>query len=280
MYLDDRYRGLTPEQETVYALIDEAGPDGIWSKTIKAKTNLHDATFRGCIKHLESKNMISDMKSVEHPTRKMYIKSSLSPSDRATGGPWYTDGELDEEFISMAMNLLYDYIKKRTFYLSKSKIKEGQKKPTKVISGRKMTGEQAKALRDEELGARTIDEKVLKRITYDAMYPMPAGYQGYPTLDELTLFVENSEVFTQILAANEIQTLLDIMCYDDRVEKVVAGSEGVTYRALRKSLLDEDERTSSLTEAPCGRCPVFDLCEEGGPVGPSTCEYFQEWLSM
>jgi DNA-directed RNA polymerase III subunit RPC6 len=99
-------------------------------------------------------------------------------------------------------------------------------------------------------------------------------------LDDCTLFVENSNVFSQILTANDIQTLLDIMCYDDRIERVLAGSEGFVYKSLRKSLLDEDERTSVLTEAPCGRCPVFDLCEEGGPVGPSNCEYFTEWLSM
>jgi DNA-directed RNA polymerase III subunit RPC6 len=281
--LPARYRALTAEQEAVYSLIDEAGDEGIWSKTIKAKTNLHDSTFTGCIKHLSSKSMISEMKSVEHPTRKMYIKSSLSPSDRATGGPWYTDGELDEEFIETAMKLLFDYVKKRTFYHSKSAQKEAQRSPKRVI--RKMTPEQVKAIRNEGLGPRgveagQVDEKKAKRIKYESMLPMPAGYQGYPTLDELTLFVENSNVFSQILTANDIQTLLDIMCYDDKIEKVIAGSEGITYKALRKSLLDEDERSSVLTEAPCGRCPVFDLCEEGGPVGPSNCEYFAEWLSM
>jgi DNA-directed RNA polymerase III subunit RPC6 len=279
----NRYRALTAEQEAVYSLIDEAGDDGAWTKTIKLKTNLHDATFRSCIKHLESKSMISEMKSVEHPTRKMYIKSSLSPSDRATGGPWYTDGELDEEFIDMVMKILYDYIMKRTFYLSKSALKEAQRNPRKVV--RKMAPEQIKALRDQGLGPRAvepgqIDEKTARRIKYESLYPMPAGYQGYPTLNELTLFVENGQFFSQILTANDIQTLLDIMCYDDKIERVIAGSEGVAYKALRKSLLDEDERSSVLTEAPCGRCPVFDLCEEGGPVGPSNCEYFTEWLSM
>src|SRR5271168_1006638 len=90
-----RYRSLKSEEEIVYSLIDEAGDDGVWARTIKSKANLHDAVFNAAIKHLESKNMISNMKSVEHPARKMYIKSSVRPSDRATGGPWYTDGELD-----------------------------------------------------------------------------------------------------------------------------------------------------------------------------------------
>jgi DNA-directed RNA polymerase III, subunit C34 len=38
--------------------------------------------------------------------------------------------------------------------------------------------------------------------------------------------------------------------------------------------------SNALTEAPCGRCPVFDLCEEGGPVSPSNCVYFTKWLDL
>lgn len=273
----NRYRGLTAEQEIVYAHIDEAGSEGAWSKTIKARTNLHDSVFRSAIKHLETKSMISDMKSVEHPTRKMYILSSLRPSERATGGPWYTDGELDEEFINTVIKVLFDYIRKRTFYESKQ---SGSPKMPKKVH-KKMTPEEIKAARNEGLGAREPDDEVtLKRKRFESMLPMPAGYQGYPTLDELTLFVENAAIFSQTLGGSDIQQLLDIMCYDDRIDRVVNGAEGVSYRALRKGLKDEDERTSVVTEAPCGRCPVFDLCEEGGPVGPSNCEYFADWLAM
>merc|ERR1712093_974988 len=206
-----RYRGLTAEQEIVYALIDEAASDGAWSKTIKMKTNLHDSIF--------------------------HSKHNVSPVRQA-------------------------------------------KKVHK-----KMTPEEIKALRDQGLGgARVKDEPdtevAAKKRKYDNMLPMPAGYQGYPTLNELTLFVENANIFSQTLAANDIQQLLDIMCYDDRIDRVINGSEGVSYRALRKSLRDEEERNSLLSEVPCGRCPVFDLCEEGGPVSPSNCEYFNDWLSI
>lgn len=273
----------------MYGLIDEAGDDGIWSKTIKARSNLHDAVFRSAIKHLESKNMISDMKSVEHPMRKMYIKSSIRPSDRATGGPWYSDGELDEEFISTMMTILYEHIKKKTFYHSSS-YTGALKKPKKV--NKKMSAEEAKGLRDKALGPLSSkeekprpddieDERAQRKHKYDHYLPMPAGYQAYPTLDELTVYVENSRFTTQTLSAGEVEQLLEIMCFDDRIEKVVAGPDGVAYRALRTSLGAGDDRQGSvLAEAPCGRCPVFDLCEEGGPVGPSNCEYFTEWLEL
>ena len=45
------------------------------------------------------------------------------------------------------------------------------------------------------------------------------------------------------------------------------------YRAVRQ------ERVAlGWSEAPCGSCPVFDFCKEGGPVGPGGCEYYGEWL--
>ena len=283
-----RYRTLTPEQELVYGLIDEAGDDGIWSKTIKTRSNLHDAVFLSAIKHLESKSMISDMKSVENPTRKMYIKSSIRPSDRATGGPWYSDGELDEEFISTTMTVLYEHIKKKTFYHSSSSSSSSfkSKLPKKV---KKMSTEEAKALRDKSLGPPLKEEfrpedleeeRAARRRRVDRYLPMPAGYQAYPTLDELTVYVENSQFTSQTLSASEVEQLLEIMCYDGRIEKVVAGPESLAYRALRTSLKTEDRLRNVLTEAPCGRCPVFDLCEEGGPVGPSNCEYFNDWLEL
>jgi len=37
---------------------------------------------------------------------------------------------------------------------------------------------------------------------------------------------------------------------------------------------------NGLTEVPCGRCPVFELCEEGGPVSPANCVYFDQWLEI
>jgi len=79
------------------------------------------------------------------------------------------------------------------------------------------------------------------------------------------------------------------MCFDNRIEKVM-GEMDWGYKAKRQTLITEQEENVGfmppgsgngggvLSEVPCGRCPVFDLCEEGGPVGPSSCVYFTDWL--
>jgi DNA-directed RNA polymerase III subunit RPC6 len=51
------------------------------------------------------------------------------------------------------------------------------------------------------------------------------------------------------------------------------GSGGSVYRALR-----EETGTIGLTESPCGLCPSFEFCKEGGPVNPQECVYYGEWL--
>lgn len=72
---------------------------GIWTKTLKARTNIHQTNINKYLKSLEGKNLIKSVKSVKHPTRKIYMLAELTPSIELSGGPWYTDNELDTEFI-------------------------------------------------------------------------------------------------------------------------------------------------------------------------------------
>lgn len=141
--------------------------------------------------------------------------------------------------------------------------------------------------------------------------PFAAGYSKYPTLKYLTNHVnEEKLVQTGKIPENNISQLLEVMVYDDRIIKVKSPSDGsapTMYKA-RKSLaqlkdeaaLDQRIRNTNsdelrrmeafreleirklgnggITEIPCGRCPVFEMCEIGGPVNPNNCEYFEEWF--
>jgi DNA-directed RNA polymerase III subunit RPC6 len=66
-----------------------------------------------CLKALEQKNLIKSVKSVEHPTKKLYMLSELNPSAEITGGPWFTDLELDVEFIEELSKQCYGFILSR-----------------------------------------------------------------------------------------------------------------------------------------------------------------------
>jgi len=259
----EKYRGLTTEDAMIYAYVESAGREGIWTRTIRARTNVHQAVLSKCLKSLESKGLIKPIQSAKYPKRKIYILAKLQPSEEVTGGAFYTDGVLDEEFVHQLGILAEKYISAKSWYHSSSK--SSSKKKSKS----KLTSEEAQALRAQELNEALRDRpKVL--------LPMPPGYTGYPTVPEITRAINDSGLSSVVMMETEIRQLLDILCWSGRIMKV---SNGQGYRSVRPTYGgDGSVVESSLTEAPCGRCPVFDLCDESGPVNARTCKYFQDWL--
>lgn len=103
-------KDLSGEENLVYGHIRSSGNEGIWTKHIKAKTNLHQTIIDRCLKTLIQKKLIKRVPSVQYPTRKIYMLEGLEPSIALTGGPWYTDNELDTEFIQHLMDACYKFI--------------------------------------------------------------------------------------------------------------------------------------------------------------------------
>ncbi|KAL1744389.1 RNA polymerase Rpc34 subunit-domain-containing protein [Schizophyllum fasciatum] len=93
-------KDLTAEEGLVLSHIKASKNEGIWTKHLKAKTNLAQALIEKCLKTLTQKKLIKRVPSVQHPTRKIYMLEGIDPSVALTGGPWYTDNELDVAFIN------------------------------------------------------------------------------------------------------------------------------------------------------------------------------------
>lgn len=68
-----------------------------------------------CILH--SKGSFSIDVLVQYPTRKLYMLEGLEPSVALTGGPWYTDNELDTEFIDTLIKACFKFIRDSVRYL-------------------------------------------------------------------------------------------------------------------------------------------------------------------
>lgn len=113
----------------VLGFIKESGDRGVWSKTLKAKSGLHQSVLTKCISQLEGMKKIKSVKSVkvhclfallslgwgmntfvQNPTRKMYMLEGITPSIELTGGPWYTDNDLDTELIEAVAKMCYRFV--------------------------------------------------------------------------------------------------------------------------------------------------------------------------
>lgn len=272
----------------VYSVIDDAGSDGIWSQTIIRRLQMHENVFKAAIKHLIQKKLVSPFKSVQHPTKKMFIKASLRPSDKATGGPWFTDQNLDEAFIEALHAVIYDFIKAKSTYRRGSGA--GRQAPKKgVVKGAPPRKRAAEQMSGE--GGEPPRKEVL--------LPMPAGYLDYPTVSDIAKVLSKTNITKTVLSEEDVQKLVGVLVADDLVELVRLPGGRRAYRIVRPTRqglegwavkqgtaavgtadveVGPDAYRNGFSDVPCGKCPVFDLCEPGGPVGPNNCEYFQTWL--
>ena len=230
------------------------------------------ATMNRAVRSLETRNYIKSIKTVRFPTRKTYILSKLQPSEDVTGGPFYTDGALDAVFIQALSTWTERYVIGRSWLHSSPPEHSSKRKPAlkpgKAKPHSKPDQEEAERLRAEAMQRREKGKERSK-----VMLPMPPDYEGYPTITEITRAINESKLTDVVMKNAEMQQLVDILCWDGRLERIRSGK---AYRAMRVV----DEEKNGLTEAPCGTCPVFEICQDDGPVNARTCRYFQDWLQF
>ena len=64
------------------------------------------------LKRLESRRLIKAVKSVAQKNKKMYMLYEIVPSKEVTGGPWYTEQELDHAFIDGIRKFVYKVLRR------------------------------------------------------------------------------------------------------------------------------------------------------------------------
>lgn len=266
-----RLQNLNDEERLIYNVIHSTGRSGVWTKTIKARTNLHQAVMNRCLKSLEAKNYVKSVRNVKYPQRKIYMLAGLQPSEEVTGGAWFTDGVLDADFIHSLGVWIERWVSTRSWY------------DTEKAAGQK------NKRRGAQIDAPKAD---------DSQYlPYLPSHPGYPTVATITQAINASGLTPVTMGEGSIAQLLEMLCYDG---KLISLRDGAAYKSVRKpsqisrqrdlgglqglgdshELPELSQGGNGMTELPCGQCPVFSLCHEGGQISPKTCIYFDEWLSF
>ncbi|AAS52872.1 AER191Wp [Eremothecium gossypii ATCC 10895] len=184
--------GMSSDEALVYSYIEASGREGIWTKTIKAKTNLHQHVVLKCLKSLESQRYVKSVKSVKYPTRKIYMLYNLQPSIDVTGGPWFTDSELDVEFINSLLTIVWRHTSERTYPNGFNNFGTGRDK--------------------EVLYTHTV--------------------KNYSTTEEILKFISAARVSTVELSKSDIRSLCEVLVYDGKLEKVAFDCYRVTLQSV------------------------------------------------
>ncbi|KAI6044127.1 RNA polymerase Rpc34 subunit-domain-containing protein [Pisolithus marmoratus] len=177
-------KDMTPEESMVLSRIQASGNEGIWTKHLKAKTELHQTVIDRCLKSLVQKQLVKSIKAVRHPTRKIYMLAHLEPSVELTGGPWYTDNELDAEFIKLLSSACLHYIRDRSFPKQNSK----------------------------HLAQNQI-----------RLYVIGAA-PSYPSAQQIQHFLSKSKITVTELEVEHVEMLLRVLELDGEIEKIPAFS--------------------------------------------------------
>ncbi|KAF8516445.1 RNA polymerase Rpc34 subunit-domain-containing protein [Hysterangium stoloniferum] len=179
------------DENMVLNHIQSSGNEGIWTKHLKGKTELHQTIINRCLKSLEQKGLIKAIKSVKYPTRKIYMMSHLEPSVEVTGGPWYSENELDTEFIKMLTSACLRFIQDKSYPKSAFSWEDG------APSG-----------------------------SAAPLYPISRS-SSYPTAKTIHSWLQKSRLSEQELGVEHVEMLLDVLVYDGEIERLPAYGAGM-----------------------------------------------------
>ncbi|XP_051939928.1 DNA-directed RNA polymerase III subunit RPC6 isoform X2 [Hippocampus zosterae] len=108
---------------------------------------------------------------------------------------------------------------------------------------------------------------------------------SFATSHEVWKYISELGISKVDLSMDDTETILDTLVYDGKAEMNVMVAKEDTpgsvdgriklYRAVRPLA-----PPTGLVKTPCGLCPVFDNCCEGGEISPSNCVYLDQWLDF
>jgi len=127
--------------------------------------------------------------------------------------------------------------------------------------------------------SRELDVEFIAIVTKHCLGLIQA--KGYASAEEVTGAVRKSGLSKVELRVENIQEVLDALIYDGKIEPVedprgpafLGGKRATLYKPTKV-----DTVPNGFTSTPCGVCPVFRECFEGGEISPITCVYLKEWL--
>ena len=305
---------LGSEEKMVYTYVEDTYTDGLPHRHLKSRCGLTDKGIDRAVCRLATLRLIRIIKTAKNNGHKLYILRHLKASEHVTGGTFYDEGELDDTLIRELSNLVVRLVYQHSWaHERRRKVKSDPAPPpddaqakagadsVERVSKKRKHGHASETIDIEDV---TPNKKpcLSKSDAASSSINVQASFRRghhYPTTADIHGFITNGDILRgaakSSLTMEEMQIIIDVLVWDDVLEPVRGG-----YRTIRgikpkdqpaadpnkeaKGITMEEIATgitkphNSLVEMPCGRCPIMDLCEDGGPVTASSCVYMKQWL--
>ncbi|XP_069695832.1 DNA-directed RNA polymerase III subunit RPC6 [Periplaneta americana] len=103
--------------------------------------------------------------------------------------------------------------------------------------------------------------------------PIAARNISYASSKDVWKYISELGISRVQLSVEDMETILDTLLYDGKVERSISTDGTHLYRAI-ESLLPPP----GIVRIPCGVCPVMRHCSDIGSVNAKKCVYMKEWL--
>ena len=251
-----KFKGLGAEEVLVYQAIDGAGDVGIWTRDLRARTNLQQPAVTRILKALEARHLVQAVRSVANGNRKVYMRAGLEPAREVTGGAWYTGAEFDGAFAAGLQSAVGRIV---------ARAGEGGASVRQVAAEVAGLGLARVALREDDIGT------VLAALAHDGAVERVVPSRAAAALAAAAAAGGGGGG----RAGKQGGGLLPLSA-----AAAAGGGGGAVYREDRARARGRPPRASALADGlPCGVCPVAGECTDGGAVSPATCVYFTQWLA-
>ncbi|CAK9314700.1 unnamed protein product [Citrullus colocynthis] len=91
---------LIEHEKVLHDLICSKQSMGIWIGDIKRETKYSDSVVTKSLKSLQARGLVKLVEHYQNKGKKFYLSKDFEPSKELTGGNWYSDGKLDQEYIN------------------------------------------------------------------------------------------------------------------------------------------------------------------------------------
>mmetsp|Transcript_12258 Transcript_12258/g.18570 ORF Transcript_12258/g.18570 Transcript_12258/m.18570 type:complete len:293 (+) Transcript_12258:48-926(+) len=105
--------------------------------------------------------------------------------------------------------------------------------------------------------------------------------EGMASVSDISAKVRISGISKIELSGDEIDLVLQTLVFDGKLEEVkhavvaLTGQGGKMYKVSAPI-----HPPNHYTAVPCGVCPVYEQCHDGGVISPQSCVYMSQWLQM
>lgn len=125
--------------------------------------------------------------------------------------------------------------------------------------------------KNNQFDKKFVDVFCEKTLKYIKSENSPIGV----SFNSISNYLTSTELNKGDTRDDHVKDILNVLIYNGEIEEIPSSiKDNPSYKISDWTKIDS---LSVFTSIPCGTCPMFVECKEGGVISPENCVYFLDW---